>query len=210
MIDIATDPIIQSCPPGAAPLGDWLAETFPGRLTERQEQLVAVLRHEIECTDSLVGESGGEHRWNGRTEAIELRYTGMSFDEMADHVGCEPERIAQMFCRSDETVDATLQAERHIVSGDWDGEIKSLQDLTGLSYDTFHRSLLPALGVQTKAQKNLAGRGGLKYGPEVYDAIKRMRTVEGRSYGSIAKELAIPNRTTVARICNRRGWELPK
>lgn len=210
MIDPKTDPIILSCPPSTATLDEWWAETFPESVNPYHQELISVLRYEIETTDSMVGESTGAHRWDGRREAIELHYASFTFDQLAEEVGCPPERIAQLFTSKADSVSAILEAERHIGSGDWDGEIQSLMALTGLSYDTFQKGLLPALGVRTKTQENLAGgKGGLKYGPEVYEAVERMRTVEGLSYGVIGKALAI-NRTTVARMCLRRGWALPE
>lgn len=204
----------HDCPPGQSAIEDWEAEhaeafgsssPWEGALNYEDRSHVDQLREALE----LSSVKSATARYEGRVHAQALAQTGMSFDEIAGRCLVDPLDIARLFCKSDKLAYGTLEAERLIRSGDWDGDVQPLAALIGIDARSVHRTLLPALGITTKAGHSLRSGGGLKYSAEQYEAIRKFRTEDGRSFGWIGKQMAM-DRTTVARICKRRGWELPK
>ena len=192
---------------------DWEAEqadigyaAWEGALTFEQRCSLNQLDEALTFVSGLTGHVGGHHMYDGREFAIELAAEGMTFDDMAGRLRVAPERVARLFAQTDQGADKLLAAERLVRSPEWDGTTKQITDRTGLG-DASTRYLLARLNVSTKGAAQMAQGGGTKYGPEIYEAIERLRSVEGRSFGKIAKELAM-DRGTVAVICRRRGYVL--
>lgn len=218
---ITSDPFLadvilptHDCPPGASAIEDWEAEhssefgdssPWSGALDYEERTALRQLREAL----AVRSVSSNRQRYLGRVFAELLAKHGLSFDEMAERCNARPEQVASLFCRSDDLIASTLAVERHIRSGEWDGSMETLANYSEVSVNSLHRSLLPALGIESTSARNRRAGGGLKYGPEQYEAIRKFREEDGRSYGWIGKEMAM-DRTTVARICNRRGWKLPK
>lgn len=221
VIDPKTDPIIVSCPPGQLPRLDWEEhqqtecphDRYVGQgYTERERQLLAVLNSEVESYDATVGdersEVDGGGRWRGQAEAMQLmQLGGWTFERLAETLDIDVERIAKLFCTRYEDAPKVVKAEALIASGEWDRTVAQLVEVSGLSVQMIQRTLLPSLGQKSDAQDKLSRGGGTKYGPEIYEAIERMRG-EGQSYGSIAKALSI-GRSSVIQICRRRGFKTP-
>lgn len=189
---------------------DWEAEqaelgytAWAGALPGRTREALCDLVWHLEQSST----QDATQRFSAAHAAQELAHDGMSFDEQARRANVDPLTIAGLFAQAKADAVPTLEAERLVRSDDWDGTLESVMETSGFGQATA-RYLLARIGVKTKAAEQVAAGGGLKYGPEVYERIKHLRTVEGRSYGWIGKEMGM-NRTTVARMCLRRGWSLP-
>lgn len=205
------------CPPSSASIEEWEREhadnfddsPWGDSVDYETARRLSELKHAVEGSTSIVGEArAGAHRFEGQTEASMLSHDGMSWAEMASRTGLQVEQIARLFIRSSDDWSTAVDLEAFIRSDEWDGTMAALTERSGWTRDRLNGSFLPLLGVTTKEAARVRAGGGHKYGPEIYSAIERMRTVEGRSYGKIGKELAM-ERTTVAAICRRRGWKVP-
>jgi hypothetical protein len=207
--DDLSDVVIPTtpCPPARGTVEEWEAEMASLDHVRGDYDPLAPLVAAARA-DFTWGREQGTNRYGGADAVRRLAQAGASFERIAGYLDCTVEEIAARFTRFPEEAPKFAAAEGHLRA--LEGELShglfgKIAEATGLSFDQV-KHFARNLGLTPRATQQIEAGGGSKYGPEVYDLIRKMRVDEGKSFGQIAKRLNM-NRNTIGVICGRRGWK---
>jgi hypothetical protein len=207
--DDLSDVVIPTtpCPPARGTVEEWEAEMASLDHVRGDYDPLAPLVAAAKA-DFTWGQEEGTNRYGGADAVRRLAQAGASFERIAGYLDCTVEDIAFRFTRIKDEAPKFALAEaalRAFEDGLRHDHFEAIAERTGLSLDQV-KHLAQNLGLKTQAAQQLEAGGGRKYGPEVYDLIRKMRVDEGKSFGQIGKRLNM-NRNTIGVICGRRGWK---
>lgn len=189
------------CPPSKASRDEWEAEA--ASLPYLQGAFDPATRWLVSAAAAV---SNGDHDAL-RQSVHKLVRHGATFATVAGKLSIHINTVAACFVRKGASTlerEQAIAAEAVVRSGMWDGTTATLAKATGMTERKLRENLLPALGVPTEAQKNLATGGGLKYSVNTYEDIRKLR-YSGMSYADIGRHMGLP-RNTVYRMCQRRNF----